>query len=72
MSLGAVFDPCREALIPSYVPRNRLVVANTINVVTWSCMFLSPFSLSLSRSSLILSLLSVNAQASLLFDVFRF
>jgi dTMP kinase len=38
MSLGAVFDPCREALIPNYVPRDRLVIANTINVVTWSCM----------------------------------
>lgn len=36
--LSAVFEPGQSALIPSLVPQERLLVANTLVSVTWSVM----------------------------------
>lgn len=37
-ALSAVFEPGRNALMPSLLPRNELVLANTLSSVTWSIM----------------------------------
>lgn len=37
-SISAVFDPGRNAIIPSLLPRDQLVVGNTLSSVTWSVM----------------------------------
>jgi MFS family permease len=37
-SLSAIFEPGRNAILPSLLPRNDLVLANTLSSVTWSVM----------------------------------
>lgn len=37
-SISAVFEPGRGAIMPSLLPRDQLVVANTLSSVTWSVM----------------------------------
>ncbi|PJF40064.1 MAG: MFS transporter [Chloroflexi bacterium] len=37
-ALSAVFEPGRNAIIPSLLPREDLVAANTLSSVTWSVM----------------------------------
>ncbi|MCB9452642.1 MAG: MFS transporter [Anaerolineaceae bacterium] len=37
-SLSAVFEPGRNAIVPSLIPREDLVLANTLGSVTWSAM----------------------------------
>ena len=37
-SLSAVFEPGRNALLPTLLPREGLVLANTLGSVTWSSM----------------------------------
>jgi MFS family permease len=37
-SVSAVFDPGRNAILPSLLPRDELVVGNTLSSVTWSVM----------------------------------
>jgi MFS family permease len=36
--IAAVFEPGRSAIMPSLLPRDQLVVANTLSSVTWSVM----------------------------------
>jgi MFS family permease len=35
-SLSAFFDPCREGLVPTYVRKDDLVAANTVDAIFWS------------------------------------
>lgn len=37
-SISAVFEPGRAALIPTLLPREELVLANTLSSITWSVM----------------------------------
>ncbi len=37
-SVTAIFDPGRNAILPSLLPRDELVVGNTLSSVTWSVM----------------------------------
>ena len=37
-SVSAIFDPGRNAILPSLLPREELVVGNTLSSVTWSVM----------------------------------
>ena len=37
-SLSAVFEPGRNAIMPSLLPHHELVLANTLSSVTWSAM----------------------------------
>lgn len=37
-SLSAIFEPGRNAILPSLLPREELVLANTLGSVTWSVM----------------------------------
>jgi MFS family permease len=37
-SLSAIFDPARSAILPSVLPRDQLVIGNTLSSVTWSVM----------------------------------
>ena len=36
--LGAVFDPARSAIVPSLLPHDELVLANTLGSASWSVM----------------------------------
>lgn len=37
-SISAIFEPGRSAIMPSLMPRDKLVIANTLSSVTWSVM----------------------------------